>query len=185
MAGKFLRASVADVPRRLIIAGLLVAAAVLAVGPAFTFRADAAVHEHKHMHARVDGLDSVARQLMCTCGCNLTVAACEGTMTCEIAARMRKEASDKLAGGMTSKEILASFAADRGEQVLAAPTKKGFNLTAWILPFVALAAGVLVVVVALVRWRTRPAVAPAFPIDDTPPDSAYLARVEEEVAREP
>ena len=185
MAGnRWLRASLSKRPRRAMIAGLILAVAALLVGPAFSLEAGAAPHQHKMMHPRLDGIDSVARQLMCTCGCNLTVAACEGTMTCDIAARMRKEALDKLSKGMSTNEVLASFAADYGEQVLAAPTKKGFNLTAWILPFVALAAGVLVVTVALTRWRRRPAVVVAGTADVPAPDSAYLARVEEEVARD-
>jgi len=47
----------------------------------------------------------------------------------------------KLAKGESATGIVQFFVAQYGEQVLSAPTKKGFNLTAWITPFVAILAG--------------------------------------------
>ncbi len=127
-------------------------------------------------------LKRVLEQLLCQCGCNLTVYACEGTMTCEVAAGMRRQAERLLARGMTPDEVLAAFAADYGEDVLAAPTREGFNLTAWVLPFAVLAGGGLVVALALRSWRPRggePEEVPSAAIDPT-----LLEEVEREVRRE-
>ncbi|HSL14642.1 MAG TPA: cytochrome c-type biogenesis protein CcmH [Actinomycetota bacterium] len=126
-------------------------------------------------------VDSVLKQLMCRCGCNLTVYACERSMVCEVAAAMRDEAEGRLRSGMTINATLAAFVADYGEVVLAAPTKEGFNLTAWILPFVALLFGLAVVVVAVRSWRGGPTDEEvALPtVDDR-----YASAIEDEVSRE-
>ena len=42
-----------------------------------------------------------------------------------------------------------------GEQLLAAPTKKGFNLTAWVTPFLAFFAGAGLVGFVIHRWGSR------------------------------
>lgn len=133
-------------------------------------------------HAPRASLDDLSRQLMCTCGCNLTVAACQVSMTCQVAGKMKDEAAAMITRGMTTKEILAAFSVDYGERVLAQPAKRGFNLMAWVLPFAALAFGAAVLVLALRRWHVRPQVAatsgPAVPVD-----ADYLAEIEEEIKR--
>jgi len=133
-------------------------------------------------HQGPAGFESVAKGLMCTCGCNLTVHACEGAMTCSVAARMKEEAVEMLAQGNTANAVLASFADDYGEQILSAPTKKGFNLAAWVLPFVGLALGALVVGGSLRHWRKHaPDDEPAVPAEV---DEAYAALLEREIQRE-
>ncbi len=128
-------------------------------------------------------LREVLTGLMCRCGCNLSVYDCEGTMTCDVAAAMRAEAEAMLQEEMSPPQVLSAFAADYGEQVLAAPTKSGFNLTAWVLPFVALGVGGAAVTLALRTWRPRRAARRA--AEEAPQaDPRYLAQVEEELRRE-
>lgn len=131
---------------------------------------------------RGSDLEKVLKGLMCRCGCNLTVHACQGSMTCDVAEKMRAEAETKLASGLSVPGVFDSFASDYGEQVLAAPTRTGFNLTVWILPFVALGVGAALVAAAVTAWR-RPDVAheqePVPAVDPT-----YLAAIEREVERE-
>ena len=43
--------------------------------------------------------------------------------------------------GQSKEDIIQYFVSTKGERILAAPTKKGFNLTAWILPFLAIILG--------------------------------------------
>jgi len=94
----------------------------------------------------------------------------------------RADAERMLASGMTADQVLAAFAADYGEHVLAAPTKEGFNLTAWVLPFVVLGVGGLVVAFALRSWRPR---RPDQGEEELPrADPRYLAEVERELERE-
>ena len=46
-----------------------------------------------------------------------------------------------LESGLTVDQIIKSQVDEYGETVLSAPTKFGFNLTAWVMPFIALVAG--------------------------------------------
>jgi cytochrome c-type biogenesis protein CcmH len=66
---------------------------------------------------------------------------------------MREDAEEMLAAGLTPKEALARFEADHGERILASPTKRGFNLTAWLVPIAGVLAGLGVVIVAVRGWR--------------------------------
>ncbi len=124
----------------------------------------------------------VTNGIICRCGCNLSVFECQATMTCDVSDRMRAEAVQKLAQGMSPQEALASFAQDYGSQVLAAPTKTGFDLTAWILPPLFGLAGIVLIVVALRKWRPQQAGA----ADEEPVevDPEYLAKIEDELKRE-
>ena len=79
----------------------------------------------------------ITQNLTCTCGCNMLVSACEN-MECGLARQITKEVEQMLASGKTKDEIIDYYVQTRGETILAAPTKKGFNLTAWILPFLAI-----------------------------------------------
>ncbi len=58
---------------------------------------------------------------------------------------MREEARDLLASGYTEDQVLAYFERSYGEFIRLSPKPVGFNLVVWILPFVALLAGVLVI----------------------------------------
>jgi len=179
---RWLQASCSNRVQRLVAAVLLLAAVVLVGTGVLGLRAANAAGTPTRFHASTAGdLQQVTRQIMCQCGCNMTVSACEQTMTCDIAARMKREALGLLESGSDVGAVLASFSHDYGEQVLAAPTKSGFNLTAWITPFAALGTGLVVIAAALLRWRHREASVLATAIA---PDAVYLARVEDEVARE-
>jgi cytochrome c-type biogenesis protein CcmH len=83
----------------------------------------------------------ITQALTCTCGCNMLVSACEGSMECTAAKQITDEVIQKLGEGQSKDEIIQYFVGSYGERILAAPTKKGFNLTAWILPFFAIALG--------------------------------------------
>ena len=58
-----------------------------------------------------------------------------------VAEQIRKEVRSMVAAGKSRDEILDYYVAEYGERILAAPRAKGFNLTAYILPWVALLAG--------------------------------------------
>ena len=101
--------------------------------------------------------EEAAAQLVCQCGCphQLTVCAMQN---CHSATPMRAEIREKLQAGMTVEKIVDGFVARIGKQVLAAPTLKGFDLTAWIMPIVMFALGLIVVSWIVVRMA-RPAAA--------------------------
>ncbi len=103
-------------------------------------------------------LREVLTRLLCQCGCNLDAYQCQQTMTCDVSTAMWDQAAQMVdREGKTPERALEIFALDYGERVLAAPTKQGFNLTAWVMPFVALALGAGVVAFTLRGWRPRPA----------------------------
>lgn len=82
----------------------------------------------------------IEKQLMCYCGCAMVLASCQ----CANAEKMRAEIQSKLDAGIPAQRIIQEYVAMHGEKVLSAPTKRGFNLTAWIAPFVAVAAGMMI-----------------------------------------
>jgi cytochrome c-type biogenesis protein CcmH len=88
----------------------------------------------------------------------------------------------KLAQGQSEEEIIQSFVAQYGEQVLASPPKRGFNLVAWGLPFAAILFGGGIIYVALKKWvwqgRRSPAVAGA---EVAGGDEEYQRRLEKEL----
>ena len=80
----------------------------------------------------------------------------------EISFQMRAVVRELLAEGRTRDEVLDYFVDRYGADILAAPPKSGFNLVAWILPIVGVAAG-LVGVFFVIRAMTgsqRPGAAP-------------------------
>lgn len=111
-------------------------------------------------------VSKITNNLVCTCGCaNLIVAKCgcgqAAEMTSEVAALVQKGASDA--------EIFQAFEKKYGPAVLGEPKAVGFNLLAWILPFVGLALGGATVVMVLRRLK--------------PPDAAATAADEQAAAQ--
>ena len=109
--------------------------------------------------------DDLEHQIHCQCGCNLDVYTCRTTdFSCSVSPAMHADVMGLVAGGHTAQEILAAFKSVYGEKVLMAPNKSGFNLVGYTMPFVALAAGAVLVNVLLKRWKTaEPEVATTAP----------------------
>jgi cytochrome c-type biogenesis protein CcmH len=97
-----------------------------------------------------------------------------------VADRMRTFIRARIAAGDTKSEIKRRLVEDFGEQVLASPPKRGFNLFAWVLPpVVAVGAAALLGVLAL-RWSRRRGVAEAEP---PAVDPAIERRIDDELER--
>ena len=103
----------------------------------------------------------------------------------QICQEMRAEIVQWLQEGQTEEEIIQAFVDRDGVQVLNEPPVEGFNVLAWVIPFVGLAIVLAVGVWALRAWsQRRPSevVEPtASEAEDLPED--YLRQLEEEVAR--
>jgi cytochrome c-type biogenesis protein CcmH len=122
----------------------------------------------------------VEESLTCQCGCGLTVHSCNH-LQCGFAVPAKQTIAEQVRQGKGKEEITAAFVARYGEKVLSAPTTSGFNLAAWLTPFlVVLVGGVLITVVSL-RWSRRNAQreSPRPPV----PSSAnqYRARLQKEL----
>ena len=84
-------------------------------------------------------LADLENALMCKCDdkCGKVLVNC----TCSTAAKTRKKFTKMLDSGLTVDQIVQQQITEYGETVLSAPTKTGFNLTAWVIPFGALLVG--------------------------------------------
>ncbi|MGC2443944.1 cytochrome c-type biogenesis protein [Candidatus Binatus sp.] len=106
----------------------------------------------------------VSEGLTCQCGCGLTVANCN-MPTCGFSVPMRAEIDRMIGEGKTRAQIIAFYRHQYGEKVLSAPTTEGFNLLAWTMPFIALALGGGLMVLAVGRWHSKQ---PSVPADLAP-----------------
>ncbi|MFQ5996779.1 MAG: cytochrome c-type biogenesis protein CcmH, partial [Dehalococcoidales bacterium] len=90
--------------------------------------------------------------------------------------------AQKIDQGQSEEQIIQFFVAQYGEQVLAAPPKRGFNLMAWITPFVALIVGAGVIYIALKKWVRREALSRTYtPAELDEEDEEYRRQLEEEL----
>ena len=98
--------------------------------------------------------NKLGHQLMCVCGCNQVLLECNH-VGCTYSDRMRNELMAGIERGDSNSLILQSFVQKYGNTVLAAPTQKGFNMVAWIMPFAVffVATGLAVWLVRL--WKSR------------------------------
>ncbi len=124
-------------------------------------------------------VDLVGEQLVCYCGCSgLTVKAC----TCGTADGIREKINGQLDSGLAPDEVVAVWVEERGEQVLAVPTREGFNLVGWFLPFVVTLLGLAAAAITVVRWQKKAAAQPQeAEADDV--DMEYLSRVDQDVEK--
>ena len=72
-----------------------------------------------------------------------------------ISDEIRDQIRVAVASGKTETEILDAFVAKYGERILAAPKPQGFNLLAYVLPAVAVAAGLLIIAFVMRRHRAQ------------------------------
>jgi len=130
----------------------------------------------------VDPVDTVTSKIICDCGCsNLTIKEC----TCGKADKVRADVKARLDSGQTPGQVLAAYVDEYGEQILAAPTTKGFNLVGWIAPFAALLVAATFLVIVLRRWARVPwqeaPLVPHAPDAPAAPDASFLRRVEDDI----
>ena len=96
-------------------------------------------------------VSEVENNLMCNCGCSMALYSCE----CGTADKMRAKIESMINQGKDKDQIIASFVNLYGEKILSAPTKKGFNLTAWITPFLVIGIVGLILYKSIKRWKEK------------------------------
>jgi len=125
----------------------------------------------------------LGHRMMCTCGCGQVLLECNH-VGCQSSDKMRDQlqaALDK-GGGNSDDLILQGFVQEYGPTVIAAPTATGFNRVAWIMPFVALALGIVLVVYVVRAWKNRPE--PALADGITIPRGSELEEFRRQARRE-
>lgn len=121
--------------------------------------------------AAVPPVSSVSDKIMCLCGCNSVLSVCPHP-DCSWGIPAKEDIKQQLAAGKTPEAIIAQYVSKYGEQVLAAPTKRGFNMVVWVLPFIMLVIGAVVIYYLARTWAARHA-------DATEEAAAVPARVED------
>jgi cytochrome c-type biogenesis protein CcmH len=95
---------------------------------------------------------SVARTIACP--------TCDGESSAEsnapAAAEVRREIARRIAEGQSDEQIRAYFASQQGDQILLTPPSSGIGALVWVLPVVAVAAAVVGLVFAFLRWQRQP-----------------------------
>jgi cytochrome c-type biogenesis protein CcmH len=94
---------------------------------------------------------------------------------------------DLLVEGKSEAEIKQYFVDRFGDRVLAAPPARGFNWLVYVIPPIAILAGLLILYSALRAWRRATPTASA-PAGSSPPaasnvDDEYTQRLEEELRK--
>jgi len=96
-------------------------------------------------------VDRIVDHLMCTCGCPHLIGQCGDE--CGVAPQLIHEISDLVSQGKTEEEVYSEFEAKYGLAVLAVPRAEGFNMLLWILPFLGVLGGAVVVFVVFNRLK--------------------------------
>src|ERR1700746_3096102 len=86
--------------------------------------------------------NEIGHQMMCICGCGQILLECNH-VGCPDSDGMRNELMAAVSRGDSDSLVQQAFVQKYGPTVLAAPMTSGFDRTAWIMPFAALIAGIL------------------------------------------
>ena len=95
--------------------------------------------------SRDETVSRITGNLMCMCSCPHVIRHCGDE--CGVAPQLVQQITELVSSGKTEGDVYGIFEEKFGPSVHAVPKAEGFNLLAWILPFVGLAAGAVVVVV--------------------------------------
>jgi len=121
----------------------------------------------------------VGQHLMCICGCTQVLTTCN-MVSCPSRGGLTQDLSEQIDLGKSEGSILDYFAQKYGLAVLSAPPASGFNLSAWITPFLALAIGAMMVVYFARRFKARWTGTPA---SANPNAADYQQRIEDELKK--
>ena len=123
----------------------------------------------------------LGHQLMCICGCGQILLECNH-VGCPDSDGMRNELMAAVSRGDSDSLVEQAFVQKYGPTVLAAPGTSGFDRTAWIMPFAALIAGIVVLILIVRAWKNRPA--PALADGVAPARGAELDQFREQARKE-
>lgn len=133
-------------------------------------------------------IQSIEKQLKCSCGCGLDIYTCRTTdFTCTYSPALHKEVVKLAEQGNSDKQIIDAFVAEYGEAVLMAPPRRGFNLAGYFVPSIAIIIAAVFLVRLMRRWgREGQAVVAAAPSPEAPVPNASpaeLKRLQDELDR--
>src|SRR5579872_6178194 len=121
-------------------------------------------------------------RLACLCGgCKNSVGSCP-MLGCHYATPAREKIRKMQAAGFTDQQIADAFVKEQGIQALVTPPAEGFNILAWVMPFVAIGLGLLAITYFIRRMSAKRAAAEA---PDLPREllDKYHDQIEKETSR--
>jgi cytochrome c-type biogenesis protein CcmH len=119
-------------------------------------------------------VDEVAREVRCpTCNTPLNVS------NSPLAERMRQYIAERKDEGWSKQQVIDGLVQEFGSNVLATPPKSGFDLVAWLVPGLAVLAGLCAIPIITRLWARRrtPSAAVAAP------EGEDARRLDEELGR--
>jgi cytochrome c-type biogenesis protein CcmH len=123
-----------------------------------------------------DQVNAIAKQLYCPVCENIPLDVC-GTQAC---AQWRELIREKLGQGWTESQIKQYFVDQYGARVLGTPPAQGLNWLVYVIPPLAIIAGIVILFFVLRAFRRNaPSTVPVAP--QVPPSDEYIARMEEEL----
>lgn len=125
-----------------------------------------------------DQVNEVAKELYCPLCTGLRLDNCD----LKVCDGMKDVIRQKLDAGESKEQIKAYFVEQYGEVVLGVPSKKGFNLLAWVFPFAALVVAGGWVYYAAHLWARRRAATAGPPLELADLPAEYLQQLEEDLA---
>lgn len=132
-----------------------------------------------------DQVNAIAKQLYCPVCENIPLDVCP-TTAC---AQWRELIRQKLADGWSEQQIKDYFVQQYGARVLGTPPAKGINWLVYLIPPVAIIAGVYILYRAFRSWK-RPMheeeiqpTPPETPVESDASQDEYIKRFEEEVRK--
>jgi cytochrome c-type biogenesis protein CcmH/NrfF len=112
--------------------------------------------------------EKLGGKIMCTCSCGQMLLKCNH-VGCPNSSKMIAQLHDQLGDGRpgssavakseakSDEDVLNFFRTEWGVTAVVEPSQHGFELLAWILPFVGLIAGTILLVIVVAKWKRRPA----------------------------
>jgi cytochrome c-type biogenesis protein CcmH len=104
---------------------------------AFIFQGSFLRVEAKEFDYKSPEFKAVAQQFACTCGCGQDHYECDPN-TCNLTTEFKADLVEMMNKGWDKDKIREYYVNIYGEEILTSPEKKGFSLTAWVLPFAVL-----------------------------------------------
>ena len=123
----------------------------------------------------------IGHRMMCICGCNQILLECNH-VGCPDSDGMRNELMAAVSRGDSDSLVEQSFVQKYGPTVLAAPTTKGFDRAAYIIPFAVLILGFGMIGLVIRSWKNRPA--PAIADGLAPARGAELEQFRDQARKE-
>ena len=125
--------------------------------------------------------NDLGHRMMCVCGCHQILLECNH-VGCQYSSRMRDELTAAVDRESSDDLALQWFVQTYGTIVIAAPSAKGFDRVAWVMPYLVLVFGLSTVVLIVRAWKGRPLIRPVGSVE--PIEGAALDHFREQARKD-